>query len=412
MECAANYEIRSECSVVADDQVFKFKHPKGLYRTRIKNIPRSDYSTPFLLSLHLYFDAPSLDQARDIAEELLADCLNILALATGCKFQRHRIRQVVEATHGVAMKSVLMWSDIIDNEDPQPFLENSTTQCIERLLEFNIPPQIRRAMRWYRLGINAKVPDDQFINFWFALEIVAEFQKSAAKVPSKCPQCQSPLYCESCKTHPIHRPYPKQAIRALIESVDKDCDDETIERLDRTRNGLMHGATLKEIENDLPDPHEHIVDIFGRLLWKALIHQFPREMFDGTINMGFPSTYIHKTFHGIAKMQTVVPVGSDGDLDLDFRGFKATMVPFGPPQSAAPFIINMSPEQHERLQKLSYKNGPHQEMCRRICQRIEAKNGRVYAQVLATDMAFINEALKQSESGEWQNLFRETKGGG
>ena len=56
----------------------------------------------------------------------------------------------------------------------------------------------------------------------------------------------------------------------------------------------MHGSTLKEIEKNLPDPHEQIVDILGRLLWKALIHQFPRDMFrqylsDGpTINL-YPS---------------------------------------------------------------------------------------------------------------------------
>ena len=36
MKCAANYEIRAECSVVADDQVLKFEHPKGLYRACLK----------------------------------------------------------------------------------------------------------------------------------------------------------------------------------------------------------------------------------------------------------------------------------------------------------------------------------------------------------------------------------------
>ena len=177
------------------------------------------------------------------------------------------------------------------------------------------------------------MPDDQFMNFWFALEIVAEFQKSTEKVPDRCPQCQSPRYCESCKMHPVHRPYPKQAIRALLKAVDKECDDAIIERLDKTRNSLMHGSTLKEIEDSLPQPHEQIVDILGRLLWRALIHQFPSEMFDGTLAMGYPSTYIHRTFHGMAHMQTVVPTGGDGDLDLSFKGTKMEIVPFGPPQA-------------------------------------------------------------------------------
>jgi len=98
MECVANYEIKTECSVIADDLVLRVKHPKGLYRARIENVPRAVYTTPFLLSLHLYFDAPTLDQAQDIADSCLADCLNMLAFTTGSSFQRHRIRQIVDAT--------------------------------------------------------------------------------------------------------------------------------------------------------------------------------------------------------------------------------------------------------------------------------------------------------------------------
>src|SRR5437867_4981652 len=176
MECVANYEIKTECSVVADDLVLRIKHPKGLYRARIQNIPRPIYTTPFLLSLHLYFEAPALDEAQEIADGFLADCLNMLAFTTGFRFQRHRIRQIVDATSAgtAGMRSLLMWSDSIEYEDPQPFLREDTARSIERLLEFDMPPAIRRAMRWYRLGINATVADDQFMNFWFALEIVAD----------------------------------------------------------------------------------------------------------------------------------------------------------------------------------------------------------------------------------------------
>ncbi len=413
MECVANYEIKSECSVVADDLVLKIKHPKGLYRARIQNIPRLDYTTPFLLSLHLYFDAPTLDEARDIAEDLLADCLNMLVFTTGSAFRRHRIRQIVDATplEKPGMRSLLMWGDQIEHEDPQPYLREDTVRAIERLLEFDKPPAIRRAMRWFRLGVNAAVPDDQFMNFWFALEIVAEFQKSTDKVPDRCPQCGSPLYCESCATHPVHRPYPKQAIEALLKAVDKECDDATIERLDKTRNSLMHGSTLKEIEDSLPQPHEEIVDILGRLLWRALVHQFPHEMFDGTLEMGYPSTYVHRTVRGVADMKTVVPAGADGDLDLSFKGMKMELVPFGPPQSALPTVISMSPEQHKRLGKLRFVKGDHQEMCGRICERVKTKGDRVHALVLSTDMTLIKNALKRGDTGEWQDLFREIMGG-
>ena len=43
MRVAANYEIRSDCSVVEDGQVLRIRHPRGLYNARIQNIP-SDFS--------------------------------------------------------------------------------------------------------------------------------------------------------------------------------------------------------------------------------------------------------------------------------------------------------------------------------------------------------------------------------
>ena len=408
MKCVANYEISAECSVVADDLVLKIEHPKGLYRARVQNIPRQVYTMPFLLSLHLYFDAPVLDEARDIADDLLADCLNMFAFTTGSRFRRHRIRQIVDATPGkTGVRSLLMWADSIEYEDPQPFLIEDTAHAIERLLEFDTPPAIRRAMRWYRLGINAKTPDDQFMYFWFSLEIVSEFQKSSERVPDRCSKCQTPLYCESCGTHPVHRPYPKQSIRALLKAIDNECDDATIELLEKARNSLMHGSTLREIEDNLPQPHEQIVDILGRLLWRSLINQFPHEMFDGSLTMGYPSTYVHRTVHTVAHMQTVVPVETDGDLDLSFAGLRAERTPFGPPQSAQPTVISMSPEQYERLGQVSFVKGEHQEMCRRIYDRIKTKDGQVHALVLSTDMALIKDAVKRGDTGAWQDLFRE-----
>lgn len=156
MECVANFEVKSELSVLADDRILRIKHPKGLYRARIQNIPRTVYTTPFLLSLHIYFDAPSLDEAKDISEECLVDCLNMLAFASGSRFELHRIRQLVDVTTSGqdGMRDVRLWSDSIEYEDPEPYLDEEMVKSIQRLLEFDAPPAIRRALRWYRLGIN------------------------------------------------------------------------------------------------------------------------------------------------------------------------------------------------------------------------------------------------------------------
>lgn len=409
MRCVANYEIQSDVSAVKDDLILIISDPLGKFSARIKNIPRSEFTTPFLLSLHIYFDAPSLKESEEIADGHMADCLNMLAFTIGSGFRKHRIRQIANAepSEKMSMRDVLMWGERVQFDDPQPFLKEENTKTIERLLEHDIPPAIRRALRWYRLGIDAASPDDQFTYFWFALEIVAEFQKPIAKVHDKCPRCQSPLYCEKCEEHPEHRPYPKQAIRSLMTLADKECDEATVNLLDKTRNSLMHGSTLKEIESNLPNPHEHVIDILGRILWKALIMQFPKHMFDGSLIMGVPSTYVHYKVNAVAHIQTAIPIDQDGHLDLDANGIIVAMKPSGPPQSALPFVVRMTKQQYERLRALSYRNGEQQEMLKRIQDQIKEEGGYILALIPATDMSVIRKAVQIKQEGEWQALFIE-----
>lgn len=411
MQCVANYEIKSDVSVIEDDLWLKFKHPKGLYRARIRNITRKDFSTPFLLALHLTFETPSLQEAKAIADERLADCLNILALVTASTFVRHRIRQIVDCTPGDPMRSILFWGDAIGNEDPQPILNNRFMDSVERLLAFDTPPAIRRALRWYRLGINATNPDDQYQYFWFALEILAVYQEAPEKVADKCPDCKSDLFCKTCEKYPLHKPYPKQKIRALIKAVDKEVVDSTVDLLDETRNALMHGKTLKEIEEKLPKPHEEIVDVLGRILFNALVYQFPTEVKENVIATN-PTTYVHRTLTGIATIQTIVPVDEDGEFDLSFSGTKMEMVTDGPPQSARPTRMVMTPDQHKRLGRLGYERSDQQEMCHRINQRAETHGEHVFTWVLSTETKLISEAMKRGDTGNWQDFFREMIGGG
>lgn len=409
MRCVANFEVASEVSVVTDELVLTVNDPRGAFSARIKNIPRLQFTSPFLLCLHIYFESPNLRDAKDLAHELLATCLNMLAFATGSGFRKHRIRQIVDAEvpSKSAMRDVLMWGETIEYDDPQPFLTDEIMRSIERLLEFDIPPAIRRALRWYRLGIDASSPDDQFTYFWFALEIVAEFQKPIAKVHDRCPHCRSALYCEKCDKHPEHRPYAKQAIRELMLAADMECDDATVELLDDTRNSLMHGSTLREIEETLPDPHESVVDILGKILWKALLRQFANEKFDGTLALGMPSTFVHYKENAVAHVQTIVPIDQEGCFDLNFQGLSVELKPFGPPQSASPFTLRLTREQYSRLQKISYPKSDHQEMLNRIRGRARERVGHIYVLVLATDMSLIREALDKKEIGGWQELFRE-----
>ena len=170
----------------------------------------------------------------------------------------------------------------------------------------------------------------------------------------------------------------------------------------------MHGGTLKEIQDKLPQPHEEIIDTLGRIVLLALVNQFPQELLlSEKLNFLQPSTYVHRRLSGIAHVQTIVPTVAD-ELDLSFPGTKIEMTPGAPPQSAAPSLLGMERNQYERLRKLAFKPGDHQEMCRRIVDRIHQQNEtHVGLVVLSTDMKRILDAVKGGEEGDWQDLFRE-----
>lgn len=172
----------------------------------------------------------------------------------------------------------------------------------------------------------------------------------------------------------------------------------------------MHGATLREIESKLPEPREEVIDVLGRIIFKTLVHQFPPEMFKKEIVLGAPSTYIHRTVSGIARVQTIVPLDADGEFDLRFIGTQMKIVADAPPQSARPYLVGMTADQHERRGRLAYQKGDHQEMCRRLFDRAKADSAQLITVVPATDMARIRDSLRHGETGEWQDFFREIIG--
>lgn len=407
MECVANYEIKSDLSVSEDGKWVRLHHPDGLFKARIRNIERKDFSLPFLLSIQIRFEAADLNDAVEVAEDRLAEFLNILALATGRRFVRHRIRQIIDCTPGSEMRSCLMWADAIENEDPIPILDQEVANSIDCLLYPNLPPVMNRALRWYRLGINSLNPDDQFQCFWFALELLAVDQKSNVKVNDKCPRCKSALFCSVCNENPTHRPYDKHAIRDVIIANLEANEHDLIAVLEKTRNALMHGSTLREIQRDLPDPHESIVDVLGRVVVKSIIKNFPVEVFNKKLFLLVPGTYVHRTIKGVVQIQTIVPVDQDGEFNLDFTGMTVSLSSNVPPQSARSFFFFITKEQLNLLGKLRYQNGSDRDLINRIWSSAQIQGEGVAIEIVSTDMPVILKSLKDGVSESYLDIFKD-----
>lgn len=171
------------------------------------------------------------------------------------------------------------------------------------------------AMRWFRLGVSESNHEQQFNYFWFALEIVAQALKTTEKRNSQCPRCHGRLYCEACKTHPTHRPYPGEAIRDLVGRVDPAHGSDVFETLQKVRHTLLHGNRIESIVAELPCNPQQAVDTLARVTWWAIWLMFdkPDPAKDRDLALGYSDTVVRASLIASIHMETTLLPGADID---------------------------------------------------------------------------------------------------
>ena len=92
--------------------------------------------------------------------------------------------------------------------------------------------------------------------------------------------CREPLYCETCRSHPTHRPYPKQAIQYLFSKVFRGAPEEAFRLCDKARNCLLHGDDIETVEKELGKSFDEILNIVGQASWYAIWNVMKRLLVD------------------------------------------------------------------------------------------------------------------------------------
>ena len=156
-------------------------------------------------------------------------------------------------------------------DSPYAVLDDEAFGSAIRLLNSDLSSTLRRAIRWHANGVTSEYTDDQFYYFWLAVELVAIETKIPAPVHDACPKCRGPLFCNSCGMAPTHKPYPKQAIRAVFQKHVSDHPDKFFKDADAFRNAMMHGEDLTAVEQSRGVTLERIVNTLGHLSWTALL---------------------------------------------------------------------------------------------------------------------------------------------
>lgn len=300
-----NWEVESDLVLPKGTPFLRYDHPAATYTVFLRNIRRDRNDDLTFISMQLVFDAPTLFEARSAGEKFAKEFLDYLAFTTNLKVRLRTLLQIYNWEQGAGMREGLIWTRPHAHDDaPYEVLTDSILSTVGLLQAHNVPPRLRRALKWFSNGIAATAPDDQFVYFWFVIELVAQLIKEPAPVPDRCPTCNSPLFCETCGMSPLHRPYPKQAIEQLFLRYVKDRPEAVYQRGSTARNMLMHGGETASIERELQIKFSDLVDELGKLAWVALLNQFVPVLLNKRPEFLQTNQYVHMNLSGMAHIQT------------------------------------------------------------------------------------------------------------
>ncbi|MCA1474776.1 methylamine utilization protein MauJ [Bradyrhizobium sp. NBAIM08] len=305
-------DFRIESSLVLPPDVPDLKVSLPDCELSIQNAGKSDLPSE-ALAAQLIVHAIDIKEAEALADARIREILDTLSFATSCSFRASRLRFLMDWTPGLEVRQAYVyggqdggterWTDLA--------LDNLTTAA--QLESCHGIARLRTPMRWFSAGVRAKFPEDQFQYFWFVLELIAELTKSTARVTDKCPHCRSDLFCPTCNCVPEHRPFQKQAIQALLDRLNVSPDMQR--DLFSIRNGIMHGRTRSEIEDEIKErvagfEIAYAVDFIWQTAFAAIFNalQLKQSQVDQLV-LGSPDTVVR---HQVT-MKAHMLMGTHGD---------------------------------------------------------------------------------------------------
>lgn len=255
-----------------DSAPLEYEHPEGLFRLELRN----DSVTPPIeqptLRALLLLDRDQPAVAEDDARAYVRGFLEDLSLVSSCRFRLRHVRRAVDWTKGLTERRCFQINEYADPNIPFSVLHPRLMETIAALHRTDMPARYQKAIRWYATGVAARYQDEQFLYFWFCLEIIRQLAKDRTRVPTKCPQCGTALTCPSCQKEPMHRPWGAEAIEQVVRRhyTGNNVDDFwTVSR--DVRNCMLHGDDPERILSGSAYDMGHLVDVVGKVAWAALL---------------------------------------------------------------------------------------------------------------------------------------------
>jgi hypothetical protein len=216
--------------------------------------------------------ANSIETAERELRDMLIDHLNLLSFVLQSRFRiKHPIRLFDWEPHQI-QRRMLAFHSSDPRMPPEPVLDVKFFATVGELQRATPNDAIRKAMKYFRYGMMNEVHEDQFFNFWLALEIIAEDIVPKVPVAVTCKACSGALICATCGHKAMRTPSARSAIEPLIRQfADPKYSEERVWQLADARNKLLHGASSLSIEAHCGRPLAALVNDLGVITWSAIL---------------------------------------------------------------------------------------------------------------------------------------------
>ena len=231
--------------------------------------PNEDGHVPYII-VTVYGESTSIDEAQEHLRSCLAKQLDMFSFATHSRCKIEEPIRLVEWDEEEKTRHFKAFHTSDARFPPEPNLSQEFLNTSSILDNAEPPPFIRTALKYFRYGVLDTQPEDQFMRFWLALEIIAENTKENVQIAIICPECKSALTCSACGAEPKRTPMAKQAIELISEKIIGEKWRDVTKPLFTTRNGVMHGSSVETIEKKSKQSISVSVNDLARLVWNAI----------------------------------------------------------------------------------------------------------------------------------------------
>jgi hypothetical protein len=212
----------------------------------------------------------SYEDAHEELRAKLAQHLDVLGFVSHSRFKIIGPLRKLEWEPNVTTRRFSMFAQA---DSRYPARAQLSQEFVDAPAAFrDAPNYVRKAVHNFRYGLLEEVPEDQFMRFWLALEILAVNQDGELARPAiRCRHCGEDAICASCGKAPPLMPSSKDQIIALTNKIVGAKAKSVYTKLFDVRNGLAHGQDPETVLANSKVEWDKLLSVLGRLVQDAIL---------------------------------------------------------------------------------------------------------------------------------------------